>query len=410
METIRCQKCGTEIEIDKALEKQVEARVLASIKEQHNKELEKTKKETKSSTEKMLKEQFEIERENDKQENEFLIENLESKYKRDIEKNSQKQELLIEQLRDDAEDAKETNKELREELKKLNKSFLDERRAKDKAEIEAEKKLTKMAGEIREEAIKNADEANRFKQAELEKKLNDTLKALDEAQRKAEQGSQQTQGEVLELELEALLRSEFPTDDIEEVKKGQRGADIKQYVKNSRLEDCGVLLWESKNAKWSKAWIAKMKDDIREANATVGVIVSSDLPDEYNDMHQIESNIWIVKPKFIFALAAAVRTTLIQVFSAHRNAENKDEKMEILYRFLTGIEFRNRIEAIVDNYKTLQDEIENEKRASAKRWAKQEKAIRAVIDNTYGLYGDLQGIAGSELQIPLLEEENDDTE
>lgn len=163
-------------------------------------------------------------------------------------------------------------------------------------------------------------------------------------------------------------------------------------MKNQSLASCGILLWETKNGKWQPAWVPKFKQDIREASANIGVIVSHELPSEYGDMKNLENNVWAVKPLLAPVLAAALRGTILQVDAANRNAEGKDAKMEALYQFLVGPEFRHHVEAIVENYGTLQQEIEKEKRAAALRWAHQEKAIRAVIDNTIGMYGDLQGI------------------
>lgn len=378
MDTIKCHKCGTEIEIDKALEMQIESRMISELSERHQKELE------------------------------LESEKAKLKAQREAEKRAQKQDLLIEQLREDAQAAKELNQELRQELKEMNKTLREERKSKENAELAAAKKMHEELERIGQEARKEADESHRLKEEELQKQLMDTKKALDEAKRKAEQGSEQMQGEILELELETLLASEFPMDKVEEVKKGQRGADIRQYVRNNRMEECGFLLWESKNARWSKTWIAKIKDDVREGKASMGILVSREIPEEYGDMMNIEGSIWVVKPKLVRALAAALRSGLIQVHAAYRNSENKGEKMEVLYQFLTGVEFRNRIEAIVDNYNTLLQEIEKEKRAAQLRWGRQEKALRLVIDNTYGLYGDLQGITGSELKIPLLDEEEEE--
>lgn len=284
-----------------------------------------------------------------------------------------------------------------------------ERKAKENAELDAKKKLSEEESKIREEAKKDADEEHRLKQLEKDKTISDLQKSLADAQRKAEQGSQQNQGEILELDLEGDLRTEFPIDEIVEVKKGQRGADIIQTVKNQRLEKCGILLWESKNASWQPSWIAKFKEDIRNASANIGVIVSKELPDEYGDMKNIDGSVWVVKPKLALALAVAMRSQIINVYTANHNSENKDEKMEVLYQFLTGPEFRHRIESIVENYGTLQNEIEKEKRSAQLRWTKQEKSIRAVIDNTIGMYGDLQGITGGAMsEIKQLESGDDD--
>lgn len=299
--------------------------------------------------------------------------------------------------KDDAEAEKLANKQLNEQLRELMKSLREEKHARANAELEAQKKLLVSEDKIREEVIKNADEKYRLKTLEQEKKIADMQKSLDEAQRKAAQGSQQNQGEVLELDLENRLREEFPLDDIVEVKKGERGADVKQLVRNRGGATCGILLWETKNGKWQPAWVAKFKQDIREASASIGVIVSQAMPSDMGDMKHLENNVWVVKPRLAPVLATALRATILQVDAANKMNAGKDAKMEALYQFLVGPEFRHRVEAIVENYGTLQTEIEKEKRAAALRWAHQEKAIRNVIDNTIGMYGDLQGITNRAL-------------
>ncbi|MCL2054765.1 MAG: DUF2130 domain-containing protein [Oscillospiraceae bacterium] len=220
--------------------------------------------------------------------------------------------------------------------------------------------------------------------------------------RKAEQGSIQIQGEVLENEMENLLLNEFPADTINGIKKGVRGADVKQIVKNKRLEDCGIMLWESKNAMWSNDWIAKLKNDMLDAGAAIGILVAKNMPKEFGEIHNLGSNIWVVRPNLALALGTALRSTILQVYTANHNSVNKDAKMERIYQYLTGAEFANRIRVIISNYRILQDEIEKEKRSANLRWGRQEKAIRGVIDNAHSFYGDLQGLTGSDLQKFLL--------
>lgn len=411
MNTIPCPHCGKPVEIDKALEGQIEARVLAAAHKQHEEELAKVKSQAEELANEQLKAKLEIAAEKSKQSLDLERERLEAEFEGKSKKGSQEQELLIKKLQDDAESAKEDNKKLRDQLSELMDELRTERTAKENAELDAKKKLGEEESKIREEAKRNADEEHRLKILEMEKKLADTQKSLADAQRKSEQGSQQNQGEVLELDLENDLRMEFPLDEITEVKKGQRGADIIQAVKNQRLEKCGILLWESKNAAWQPSWIAKFKEDIRNAGASIGVIVSKELPDEYGDMKNIDGSVWVVKPKLTLALATAMRSQIINVHTANHNSENKDEKMEVLYQFLTGPEFRHRIESIVENYGTLQNEIEKEKRSAQLRWSKQEKSIRAVIDNTIGMYGDLQGITGGAMsEIKQLETGDDESD
>jgi hypothetical protein len=395
--TIQCTNCGQEIEIDKALEGQIEARVLAAAEHRHAAELEQIKAEAAVSAKKSADAAAQQARKDAADDLEIAKKRLEADLAANQKKNSLDHELLVKALRDDADSAKDQATKLREQLTELMKSLREEKDARANAELEAQKKADAQADKIREDALKSADDRYHLKLAEQEKKLADTQKALEDAQRKATQGSQQNQGEVLELDLENRLREEFPFDEIAEVKKGQRGADIVQTVRNQSVASCGTILWETKNGKWQPAWVPKFKQDIREANANIGVIVSQETPDEIGDLKQLEGNVWAVTPKLATRLAVALRITILQVDAANKMNAGKDAKMEALYQFLVGPEFRHRVEAIVENYTTLQVEIEKEKRAAALRWAHQEKAIRAVIDNTIGMYGDLQGITNRAL-------------
>lgn len=421
MNTIACPHCGKDVEVDKVLEGRIEAQVIAAEHKKHEAELAKVREEAEQAaalerkaveerTTKQLEGEKELLKQQAKDELELAKRKLEQELTSGQKKVAAEQESLIASLREDAESAKEDSKKLREELGGMMKLLREEKQARANAELDAQKKLAEDEDKIREEVLKNADEKYRLKTMEQEKKIADMQKSLDEAQRKAAQGSQQNQGEVLELDLENRLREEFPFDDITEVKKGQRGADVVQTVKNQSFAACGILLWETKNGKWQPAWVPKFKQDIREANANIGVIVSHEIPSEYGDMKHLEANVWVAKPRLAPVLAAALRATILQVDAANRNNQGKDAKMEALYQFLVGPEFRHRVEAIVENYGTLQTEIEKEKRAAALRWSHQEKAIRAVIDNTIGMYGDLQGITSRALpaikSLEIDDEEN----
>lgn len=397
MNTIACPHCGQQVEIDKALKGQIEAQVLATQQHKHDVELATVKKRAAEIANEQLKNKLELEAEKTRHTIEHEREKMKLELDSQSKKKSQEQDHLIQSLKDDAKAEKEASAELRSQLKELMDTLREEKRARANAELEMQKKLAEGEDKIRSEAAKDADEKYRLRALEQEKKISDMQKSLDEAQRKAAQGSQQNQGEVLELDLENRLREEFPFDEINEVKKGARGADLVQTVKNQSMTACGVLLWETKNGKWQPAWVPKFKQDIREANANIGIIVSQQIPTEYGDMKHLENNVWVTKPRLAPVLAAALRGTILQVDMAHRNNQGKDAKMEALYQFLVGPEFRHRVEAIVENYGTLQMEIEKEKRAAALRWAHQEKAIRAVIDNTIGMYGDLQGITSRAL-------------
>ncbi len=376
--TIKCKECGAEIEISEALAHQIEEEILVSLETKHKSELEEAT---------ILAE----EKANIKSQKHFEVQLISLKKEKNEEK--ERNTRLMGQI-----------SELLDEVKKL--------RIKDEeSEINTKKKMMEVEQKIREETMKSSDEKYRLKMFEQEKKLADTQRALEEAQRKASQGSQQNQGEVLELDLEAQLREEFPFDEIVEVKKGQRGADLKQYVRNQSLNNCGTILWETKNGKWQPAWVSKFKEDIRNSNANIGVIVSQEIPGEIGEFKNLENNVWLVKPSLATRLAVALRVTILQVDIANKMNSNKDAKMESLYQFLVGPEFKHRVEAMIEAYTNLQDEIEKEKRSYALKWARQEKSIRGIVDNTIGMYGDLQGIIGKSLpKIETLELNSGDDE
>lgn len=354
-QTIKCKHCGAEIEVSEALTHQLEEQISASIEAKNKLQLE--------------------------------------EYKKEISEKAQR----------DVEEAREQNKKLNIQISELLDEIRALRRRDEERELEMKKKLLDEEEKIRAEAEKRYEEEHKLKDLEKDKKISDLMKSLEEAQKKALQGSQQTQGESLELELETKLKAEFPMDKVSEVKKGARGADIIQVVVDKLGRDCGTILWESKNAKWSDGWILKLKEDQRQAKADLAVLVSVDLPKDVGTFKYI-NGVWVVSWKHFVALAMALRFNLVSLYHERQNLEGKDEKMQLLYQYLTGPEFKHRVEAIVEAFLEMQDEMEREKRWFNTKWARQEKQIRKVIDHTHGMYGDLQGVIGKSLpEIKTLE-------
>ena len=322
----------------------------------------------------------------------------------DNKENSKK--IFEEQLADQDAKLKEANKneiELRKDKQKLK----DE---KDAFELQKERQLDEEREKIEEEASKKATEIQQSKIDQLSKQLLDATKAKDELARKLEQGSQQTQGEVLELELEELLKQEFIHDEIVPVPKGVNGADIIQKVISRSGVNCGQIVWEIKKTKaWSEGWVQKLKDDQRLIKAELAVIVSAVLPDSVRGF-TFRDGIWICDTKMAIALASSLRINLEAVAREKAMAVGKNEKVEVLYSYLTGVEFKQRVEAIVEAFIGMQDGLNKEKRVYQKIWAEREKQIQKVISNTVGMYGDLSGLV-SLPQIKMLElEEGEEKE
>lgn len=269
--------------------------------------------------------------------------------------------------------------------------------AKRELELTVEKRVQEGSQSIRAQAQKEADEASKFKVMEKEQTIAAMQKQIEELRRKAEQGSQQLQGEVQELELEAMLKSKFLFDKIEPVPKGEFGGDVLHRVFGNGLH-CGTILWESKRTKnWSDGWLTKLREDQRTAKAEICVIISQILPKDVESFHFIDG-VWVAHPKVALPLALLLRQTLLDVSMARQSTEGQQTKMEMVYQYLTGSRFRQRVEAIVEAFSSMQEDLDKERKAIMKQWAKREEQIDRVMNATVGMYGDLQGIAGKSLQ------------
>jgi len=371
-ETIKCPKCEEVIELSEAISHDIEIR----LKQQYENEIGKTRKSIEEKAKKEVQESLNIKISD-------LNEQLEEKTKNL--KEAQKQEL---------------------ELRKRQRELVEKE---EKLELELSRKIDAERQKIIQKTSKEFEETHRLKDAEKDKQLDDMKRQIDELKRKAEQGSQQMQGEVLELELEESLKEEFPFDVIEPVAKGVKGGDIIQTVKTQSGRICGKILWETKRTKnWSESWIQKLKDDQRDAKADLAILASESLPKGLQHF-RLMSGVWVTDILSAVSLALALRVVLIQVARERVTQVGKKEKMELAYNYLTGQEFRNRVEAIVESFTAMKMDLEAERRAMLKIWAKREKQMERVISNAAGMHGDLQEIAGSSLPaIKMLELPNDD--
>lgn len=283
--------------------------------------------------------------------------------------------------------ARQTELELRKQQR------LVEERAQ-QLELEVARKLDAERGKIAEAVRAQSAEEHKLRLAEKEQLIAGMQQQIEVLKQRAEQGSMQLQGEVLELEIEQRLRAEFLTDSIEPVAKGVRGADVLQRVRTNAGLECGAILWETKRTKhWTREWPGKLKEDQREARAELAVIVTRTLPEGVTSF-ALHEGIWVCDFASAIPLGVALRHGLIQAAVARQAQAGRQGKMEQLYEYLSGHEFKQRIEAIVEAFVTMQGDLESERRAMEKQWAKRERSIRQVISHTAGLYGGVQGIVG----------------
>lgn len=402
-DNIKCPSCGTLIPISETLIYQITEQTKSKLVEEmaaDKKALIEREKELSEKEKILLASKEEMDKELEKK----LVERSSAIRVEAVLK--AKSEVALE-MKDLKAQADEQDKKLREaqaaELEfRKEKRELEERRR--NLDLELERRLEKEIKAVRETTTQEMTEQHRLREAEKDKTIQDMLKQIEELKRKGEQGSQQAQGEVMELELEGYLKTNFPLDAIEPVPKGFSGADVLQRVQNRFGQFCGTIIWESKRTKaWSDGWIQKLKDDQREAKADIAIIVTDVLPKDVPNFG-LKDGVWITNYRSLPGLATAIRTNIENLAAVRQAAVGKNEKMEVLYAYLSGPEFRQKVEAIVEAFVGMQQDLEKEKRQSEKSWAKREKQIQRVIRNTAGMYGDMQGLIGASMQpIPALE-------
>lgn len=279
----------------------------------------------------------------------------------------------------------------------------------ERMKLDMEKQMLDKEKEIREKAVRIEQEKNELRNRELEKQLDVQKKLIDELKKKAEQGSQQLQGEVQELAIEDFLRLNFPFDKIIEVKKGEHGADAIHIVINNLQQDCGKIIYESKRTQaFNEKWIEKLREDQKNSGSEIAVIVTESMPKDM-DRFGLRNGVWVCGFQEIKSLAFVLREMLLMTHSVKLVQENKGDKMELLYNYLTSNEFRQQVEAIVEGFTSMQNDLIKEKIAMEKLWSSREKQIRKVLLNTSSMYGSIKGLAGNSLgNIKALELPTDD--
>lgn len=414
---ISCPNCNTSIDVNQILYRQLEG----DLKKKYDAQIaEVGKKQAEEAA--ILAEQKRQFEEAKKKENELFKDRLEAKLKE--EKLLMNEQLKKQLAEENSEVMKGIQKELQEKsdkLKEYNRMQADlERLKREKTELKeeiemaAEKKFSQQILLEKDKIKRQEEDRMELAMKELKKQLEDQKKLTEEMKRKQEQGSMQLQGEVQELAIEEWLEANFPLDTIEEIKKGARGADCVQIVNTRSKANCGKICYESKRTKdFQPTWIEKFKADIRDKGADIGVLVTEVMP---SDMQRLgmKDGIWICTFDEFKGLSNVLRESIIRLSAAISSQENKGDKMGMLYDFLTSNTFKLQIEAIVEGFTTMKNDLESEKRSMQRIWKSREKQIEKVVTNTIDMYGSIKGIAGNAigtvkaLELPGADEEDDD--
>lgn len=395
---ISCPNCGTQIDVNKVLSSELEKEMQHKFQSEVNEHRTKYK----HALDKLQQKEHSLQTQ-EEQFNEKLQEELQQHLKAQAStlRITIKEELQYEQseqislMEEELEEKSNQVKELHRSKAEIERLKRENCEIEERAKLEAQQALSQQLETEREQIQRNAHEKSELKLKEKEKQLDDLRQKLEEARRKAEQGSQQTQGEVQELAIEEWLSNQFPFDNIDEIKKGIRGGDCIQTVHTREIQNCGTIYYESKRTKeFQKVWIEKFKADIRDKGVDLGVMVTEVLPKELERMGMIDG-IWICTYEEFKALSFVLREHIVKLSHSIQTQENKSDKMSILYSYLTSNEFSMQIEAIVEGFTQMQSDLDTEKRALGRIWKQREKQIQKVLENTVGMYGSVRGIAGN---------------
>lgn len=402
--SIICPNCKTEIRLSESLA----APLLESTKRQYEAQLTKKESEVAERENTVREERTALEKARQSIDTE-VAEKLTAERRRIVEEEAKKaQRAVSTDLEQKATEIADLERILKDrdaklsEAQKAQTELIRKQRelddAKRELDLTVEKRVQESLGSVRTKAKQEGEESLRLKVAEKEETIASMQRQIEALKQKADQGSQQLQGEVQEQELEALLAAAFPQDTIEPVPKGEHGGDIVQHVKGPLGQSCGKILWEAKRTKhWSDGWLSKLRDDQRIAAAEVAVIVSQALPKDVETFGLIDG-VWIAATRCALPVAIAVRQTMIEIAAARSAQVGQETKMAMIYQYLTSPRFRHRIEAIVEKFSDMQADLDRERKVMTRLWAKRREQIRGVIEATAGMYGDLQGIAGKTLR------------
>lgn len=412
---IKCPNCATVFDVENVLSADVEQK----LKQQYEKQLQESLSRI-NEEKKKLEDDLKAFDEKKKKENELFQQRLQQekiKLESDIQQQLRKTiaadyENQLRLLQQSAEENEEKLKSARQKELEFLKKQQELKNKEEELEILLQKKMlaerTLLLQQIRKEESERTslkETEYQLKLKELEKQLEDQRKLAEEMKRRAEQGSMQLQGEAQELLLEELLKDHFPYDTINEVRKGVEGADCIQTVRNHMGSNCGKIIFESKRTKtFNNGWIEKLKSDMRNKQADVAILVTQVYPKDLNCFGE-RDGVWICSFSEVIALTTALRHTIISIAETKKAEENKGEKMQLLYSYLTGVEFRQQIETIVEGFLSMKNSISRERIQMEKLWKEREKQLEKVLLSTSGLYGSIKGIAGASIgTIPLLED------
>lgn len=387
--TINCPHCGQSIPLTQALTEQIESAALAKVAQ---KKLELEKAQQQLEVEKRAQAQSVADQVRKQLETEKRQLWARAQAEAAKQQDTKTKDLEAQVIEKDKKLAEAQQQEL--ELRKRQRQLEEKEQA---LELETQRRIDQEREKIRQETQKIEAEKSQISLQEKDKQLDIMRKTIEELRRQSSQGSQQIQGEVGEDWLKQALIEAFPLDLIDDVATGKLGGDLIQKINGHSGRELATILWESKRTKaFADSWLDKLKKDQGLAKSDIAILVSVVLPKEIDGFGLVKG-VWVCLPQFVVALATTLRLQLIEIAKIKRSLEGQDEKMTSLYRYLTGAQFKNRVENLVMSFMAMRKDLETERKSFDRIWSKREMQIERMISSTAQMYGDLEGIVGGAL-------------
>jgi len=383
---IKCPKCGHTFALGEAEVEEYKKELRKAMQDYKDKK----DAETRKREEEFEKEKIQIQSATQKKITEELLQKM-----RSLEEESSQKSLQLQLFQKKELDLLREKSDLEEKQKSM--------------EYEIEKRVLESKKSVEQKALQQANEKFDLERKEFEIQMSQQKKLIEEMNKKANQGSMQTQGEAQEHLIEEILQQTFPYDVISEVAKGKKGADCILCIKNKFGNDCGKILFESKRtSNWGKDWIDKLKQDAVNAQVDVAVLVTQVLPDSMTERFEYKDGIWICSFADIKLLTASLREGIIHVYNVSKKHEGKGDKVQMLYEYMTSNEFSSQWRNIRAVFKNMQSSIQREREVMEKLWKNREKQLDRALLNSDHIIGSIEGIAGKDsIDIDKLDYDTD---
>lgn len=240
---------------------------------------------------------------------------------------------------------------------------------------------TKRNAEVARAKREAAEDAREKEQLKHTVEMSRLQSKVDDLNRQLEKKSGEQFGEEGELDLYAELVREFPSDDIERIGRGVKGADILHTVMDGE-RTAGCIVYESKNVStWLNTFITQAKKYHTQYETPYVMVVSRVFPKKQRGMCVVD-DVPVVEPRLAATLASVMREGILEIAKLRLTKVGADDKARELFAFVVGNEFQTRFRDMADAVEGLQNIQKAERTWHENQWSKQSR-LHAQIEGRH---------------------------